>query len=113
MRFVASIKILTHNFARADFLFWVLRKSLMPLVAVPGGASITIACGCASHTVLAAVFSDIGHVWDEHAVTVSISTAVMMLLAYDISYHQHHDLQRRISMLWKLYLGAALSRGDG
>ncbi len=103
MRFVVSIDTLTHASARADFLFWISRKFLMLLVFVPTGASITIACGYASHAALAAVFGDVRHTSDEQNVAFSVLFTIMMLLAYDISYYLYHNLQHRIPVLWELH----------
>ena len=51
VRFMVPIDTLTHASARTDFLFWTPRRLLTLLVAVPAGASITVACGYASHAV--------------------------------------------------------------
>ncbi len=103
VRFMVPIDTLTHASARADFLFWISRKFLMMLVAVPTGASITIACGYASHAVLAAVFGQAGHVSDQQTVAFSILFTITMLLAYDVSYYLYHNLQHRIPVLWELH----------
>ena len=103
LRFMFPIDILTHASARADFLFWVSRKLVMLLVALPTGASITIACGYASHAALAAVFGGAGHVSNEQAVALTVLFTVTMLLAYDISYYFYHNLQHRIPVLWELH----------
>ena len=102
VRFVVSIGTLTHDFAQADFMLWVSRKLLMLLVAVPTGASITIAYGYASHAVLAAVFGNMAHGSEGRNVAFSVLLIGAMLLAYDISYHLHQNLQRRTSVLWEL-----------
>ena len=103
LRFMFPIDTLTHASARADFLFWVSRKLVMLLVALPTGASITIACGYASHAALAMAFGDAGHVSNEQTIAFSILFTVTMLLAYDISYYLYHNLQHRIPVLWELH----------
>ena len=103
LRFMFPIEVLGHASARADFLFWISRKLVMLLVAVPTGASITIACGYASHAVLAAVFGDAGHVSASQTVPASLLFTMTMLLAYDISYYLYHNLQHRIPVLWELH----------
>ena len=82
VRFMVPIGTLTHVSARADFLFWTPRKLLKLLVAVPADASITVACGCASHAVLATALGDAGRVSDHQIITLSSLFTVTMLLAY-------------------------------
>lgn len=103
VRFMVPIDTLTHASARADFLFWISRKVLMLPVAVPTGASMTIACGYASHAALVAALGDAGHVSDHQTVAVSVLFTFTMLLAYDISYYLYHNLQHRIPVLWELH----------
>ncbi len=75
----------------------------MLLVALPTGASITIACGYASHAALATVFGSTGHVSDHQTVPITISFTITMLLAYDVSYYLYHNIQHRIPVLWELH----------
>ncbi len=103
LRFMVPVEVLTHASARADFLFWISRKLVMVLVALPTGASITIACGYASHAVLVAVFGNAGHVSDHPTTLILILFTISMLLAYDISYYLYHNLQHRIPVLWELH----------
>lgn len=102
-RFIVPVDILTHASARTDFLFWISRKLVMLLVAIPTGASITLACGYASHAVLATVFGKAEQVSDHPTALVLILFTVSMLLAYDISYYLYHNLQHRIPVLWELH----------
>lgn len=101
--FVLPIDILTHVSARADFTFWISRKLVMLLIALPTGASITIACGYASHAALSLVFGNIGHASDHPTIPALVLFTITMLLAYDISYYLYHNLQHRIPVLWELH----------
>lgn len=103
LRFMMPVDILTHASARTDVLFWVSRKLMMLLVALPTGASITVACGYASHAVLAAVLGRSGHGSDHPTVLILILFTITMLLAYDIAYYIYHNLQHRIPVLWELH----------
>ncbi len=103
LRFMLPIDILTHPSARADFSFWISRKFVMLFVALPTGASITIACGYACHAVLVAVFEEVGQASEPPTVPMLILFTVSMLLAYDISYYLYHNLQHRIPVLWELH----------
>lgn len=103
LRFMVPVDILTHASARTDFLFWISRKLVMLLVALPTGASITITCGYASYAVLGALFGHAGHASDQPTALVLILFTVTMLLAYDISYYLYHNLQHRVPVLWELH----------
>ncbi len=103
LRFMLPTELLTHASARADFSFWVSRKLVMLLVALPTGASITVACGYASHAALTAVFGNGTHVSDHQTVPMSVLFTITMLLAYDISYYLYHNMQHRIPVLWELH----------
>jgi len=103
LRFMFPVNVLTHASARADFLFWFSRKLVMLAIALPTGATITIACGYACHALLVALFGDIGHVTEHPTTPVLILFTVSMLLAYDISYYLYHNLQHRIPILWELH----------
>lgn len=101
--FMVPIDTLTHASARADFVFWISRKLLMLLVAVPTGASIAIACGYASHAVLATLFGGARHMSNDQNVAISALFTITMLVAYDISYYLYHNLQHRVPVLWELH----------
>jgi sterol desaturase/sphingolipid hydroxylase (fatty acid hydroxylase superfamily) len=103
LRFMIPIHILTHASARADFSFWISRKFVMSVLALPTGASITIVCGYGSHAVLAAVFGDGGHLSEHRIIPITILFTIAMLFAYDISYYLYHNLQHRIPVLWELH----------
>lgn len=103
VRFMFPVEILTHSSARADFSFWVSRRLVMLLIALPTGASITIACGYATHAALAALLGDVGHASEHPTAPVLVLFTVTMLLAYDISYYFYHKLQHRIPVLWELH----------
>ncbi len=103
LRFIFPIDILTHPSAKADFSFWISRKFVMLLVALPTGASITIACGYAFHAMLTAVFGDDGPALGSPTIPVLILFTISMLLAYDIAYYLYHNLQHRIPVLWELH----------
>jgi sterol desaturase/sphingolipid hydroxylase (fatty acid hydroxylase superfamily) len=103
LRFMLPADILTHASARADFSFWISRKLVMLLIALPTGASITVACGYISHAVLATILGDLGHASEYLTVPTLVLFTITMLLAYDISYYLYHNLQHRIPILWELH----------
>lgn len=101
--FMFPMDILTHASARADFLFWFIRKLTNPLIAFPAGASVTAAVGYACHAALVAVFGNIGHPAEQPSLITLVLFTVSMLLAYDISYYWYHNLQHRYPLLWELH----------
>jgi len=103
LRFMLPIDILTHPSAKADFSFWISRKLVMLLVALPTGASITIACGYTFHAMLTAVFGGGGQMLGEPTISTLVLFTISMLLAYDISYYLYHNFQHRIPVLWELH----------
>lgn len=103
LRFMLPVDILTHPSAKADFSFWISRKFVMLLVALPTGASITIACGFAFHAMLRALFGGSGTALKPPTIPSLILFTISMLLAYDISYYLYHNLQHRIPVLWELH----------
>lgn len=103
LHFMFPIDVLTHPSARADFSFWISRRFVMLLVALPTGASITIACGYASHAMLVAVFGGHGRATDPLTAPMLVLFTISMLLAYDISYYLYHNLQHRVPVLWELH----------
>lgn len=82
VRFMAPIGTLTHAFARTDLLFWTPRKFLMLLVSVPARASITVACGYASHAVLATALGDARRISDHQIIALPELFTITTLLAY-------------------------------
>lgn len=103
LRFMLPIDILTHPSAKTDFSFWISRKFVMLLVVLPTGASITIACGYAFHTMLTTLFGEGGTALGPPTISLLILFTISMLLAYDISYYLYHNLQHRIPVLWELH----------
>ena len=103
LRFILPTDIITHPSAKADFSFWISRKFVMLLVALPTGASITIACGYAFHSILTAAFGEVAQVLEPPTISTLVLFTISMLLAYDISYYLYHNLQHRIPVLWELH----------
>ena len=102
-RFAMPRDILSHSSARADFLFWVTRKVLMPLLLVPSAVTMIIAVGYATHTALAYLIGPGSHgAGPAGPLTICLFT-VTMLLAYDLSYYVYHYAQHRFPVLWELH----------
>jgi sterol desaturase/sphingolipid hydroxylase (fatty acid hydroxylase superfamily) len=97
-------EIITHPSAKADLLFWVTKKALMPLLMLPAGVTFVVAVGYATNRLLSALFQVTPPLIEGPAgpLTVVVFTATM-LLAYDISYYLYHVAQHRFPVLWELH----------
>ncbi|MER9299477.1 sterol desaturase family protein [Mesorhizobium sp. M0621] len=102
--FAVPHEVITHPSARADLLFWVTRKALMPFLMLPAGIVFVSAVGYATNWLLSTLLSIQPPLIEGPAgpVTVTIFT-ITMLLAYDISYYLYHVAQHRYPVLWELH----------
>lgn len=102
--FAIPQEIITHPSARADLLFWVTRKALMPFLMLPAGIVFVGAVGYATNWLLSTLLAIQSPLIEGPAgpVTVTIFT-ITMLLAYDISYYLYHVAQHRYPVLWELH----------
>jgi sterol desaturase/sphingolipid hydroxylase (fatty acid hydroxylase superfamily) len=96
--------VITHPSAKADLLFWVTRKALMPFLMLPAGIVFVSAVGYATNWLLSTLLAIQPPLIGGPAgpVTVTIFT-ITMLLAYDISYYLYHVAQHRYPVLWELH----------
>ncbi len=102
-RFAMPRGILSHPSARADFLFWVTRKVLMPLLLVPSAITMIIAVGYATHTTLAYLIAPGSNSAGPAGPLTMCLFTLTMLLAYDLSYYVYHYAQHRFPILWELH----------
>ncbi|WP_168992068.1 MULTISPECIES: sterol desaturase family protein [Mesorhizobium] len=102
--FAVPHEVITHPSARADLLFWVTRKALMPFLMLPAGIVFVSAVGYATNWLLSTLLAIQPPLIEGPAgpVTVTIFT-ITMLLAYDISYYLYHVAQHRYPVLWELH----------
>jgi sterol desaturase/sphingolipid hydroxylase (fatty acid hydroxylase superfamily) len=102
--FAVPREVITHPSARADLLFWVTRKALMPFLMLPAGIVFVSAVGYATNWLLSTLLAIQPPLIEGPAgpVTVTIFT-ITMLLAYDISYYLYHVAQHRYPVLWELH----------
>jgi sterol desaturase/sphingolipid hydroxylase (fatty acid hydroxylase superfamily) len=102
--FAVPHEVITHPSAKADLLFWVTRKALMPFLMLPAGVVFVSAVGYATNWLLSTLLAIQPPLIEGPAgpVTVTIFT-ITMLLAYDISYYLYHVAQHRYPVLWELH----------
>jgi len=95
--------VLRHPSARADFLFWVTRRFVMPLILVPSAVAMIAAVGYATHLLLTTVLGASHHAPGPAGWWTLCLFTVSMLLAYDFSYYVYHRAQHRFPILWELH----------
>src|SRR4051812_2804863 len=54
--FAIPREVITHPSARADLLFYIPRKAIMPFLLIPAGVTFVVAVGYATNRVLGAIF---------------------------------------------------------
>jgi sterol desaturase/sphingolipid hydroxylase (fatty acid hydroxylase superfamily) len=103
LEFAIPRAVITHPSARADLLFYITRKAIMPFLLIPAGVTFVVAVGYATHRVIGAILG-IDHpvLGTPGPVTIVVFTATM-LLAYDLSYYLYHTAQHRFPFLWELH----------
>lgn len=101
--FLFPPEILWHPSARADALFWITKRLIMPFLFIPAGVTFVAGMGYATHQALGWLFNiPEPIISDPGPVTIIVFTATM-LLAYDISYYLYHYAQHRFPFLWELH----------
>jgi len=102
--FMFPAEVILHPSARADAMFWITKKLMMPFLLIPAGATFVTGMGYATNRLISWAFGIHGPLMDgpPGPVTLVIFTATM-LLAYDISYYLYHAAQHRFPFLWELH----------
>ena len=102
--FAIPKEVILHPSAKADALFWVTKRLIMPFLLIPSGVIFVTAVAYATHQVIATVFGIQAPLIQGPASpwTVVIFT-ITMVLAYDLSYYLYHKAQHAIPFLWELH----------
>lgn len=102
--FAVPHEVLTHPSAKADLMFWITKKALMPFLMLPAGATFVVAVGWLTNQVITAILGVTPPLIAGEAgpATVIVFT-ITMLLAYDLSYYLYHVAQHRFPVLWELH----------
>jgi sterol desaturase/sphingolipid hydroxylase (fatty acid hydroxylase superfamily) len=101
-RHVFPSEVFRHASARADLLFWISRRALMPLLVVPLLLS-TVTAGHGMYWLLTQIFGAPSHPPGHAGPLVLTIFTITMLLAYDLSYYIYHYAQHKVPMLWELH----------
>lgn len=97
-------EVILHPSARADALFWITKRLIMPFLLIPAGMVFVGAVALAVRGLVWAVFGlDAPLFTEAPGPLMVVLFTFTMLLAYDLSYYFYHFLQHRIPFLWELH----------
>jgi sterol desaturase/sphingolipid hydroxylase (fatty acid hydroxylase superfamily) len=100
-RHVLPTGTLRHPSARADMLFWLSKRLVMPPLVLILGVS-TAATGTVMYSLLGHLVPHPHHTAPASATSLLLFTFTM-LVVYDFSNYSLHALQHRIPLLWEFH----------
>lgn len=92
---------LAHPSARADILFWLSKRILMPPLILVLGFS-TVAAGQTMYGLLGRIIPQKAHT-DPAGAFVLIVFTLCMLVVYDFACWSYHYLQHRVPLMWEFH----------
>jgi sterol desaturase/sphingolipid hydroxylase (fatty acid hydroxylase superfamily) len=101
--FVFPPEVMTHPSARADLLFWISRRILVPFMMIPAGVTFVAGMGYATNRLLNSLLGIDGPLMGSAGPITIVFFTLTMLLAYDVSYYLYHLAQHRSAFLWELH----------
>lgn len=102
--FAIPKEVILHPSARADALFWITKKLIMPFLLIPSGAIFVTAVGYGTYTLITTLLPVQAPLLAGPAGPVAIILfTITMLMAYDLSYYLYHLAQHKIPVLWELH----------
>ncbi len=102
--FALPKEVILHPSARADLLFYITKRLLMPLLLIPAGIVFVALVGYGTNQLLSWVFQIHGPLLEGPTPWwVLVLFTASMLVAYDISYYLYHVAQHKIPLLWELH----------
>lgn len=102
--FALPKEVIMHPSARADLLFYITKRLMMPLLLIPAGVVFVAAVGYGTNQFVSWLFQIDGPLIQGPAPWwILVLFTGSMLLAYDISYYLYHVAQHRFPFLWELH----------
>lgn len=101
--FALPKEVILHPSAKADFLFWITKKLIMPFLLIPAGVIFVAAGAWLVNQSLGALFNIHEPLLGKADPVVIVIFTLTMLLAYDLSYYIYHYAQHKIPLLWELH----------
>ena len=102
--FALPKEVILHPSVRADLLFYITKRLMMPFLLIPTGIIFVALVGFGTNQLISWIFQIHGPLiagptpwW------VLVLFTVSMLIAYDISYYLYHVAQHKIPFLWELH----------
>lgn len=102
--FALPKEVIMHPSARADLLFYITKRLMMPLLLIPAGIVFVAAVGYATNQGISWIFNiQTPLMQGPTPWWILVLFTGSMLLAYDISYYLYHVAQHRFPFLWELH----------
>ena len=104
LSFAFPKEVIMHPSARADLLFWITRRAIMPFFIIPFGFGFVAAMAFATNQLVSGVFHLDGPlISGAPGPWIIVLFTLTMLVAYDISYYLYHVAQHKVPILWELH----------
>lgn len=104
LSFALPKEVIMHPSARADLLFYITKRLIMPVLLIPAGIVFVAAVGFGTNQLISFVFNVHGPLLQGQTPWwVLVLFTASMLVAYDISYYLYHVAQHKIPFLWELH----------
>ncbi|WP_055045686.1 sterol desaturase family protein [Devosia sp. A16] len=102
--FALPKEVIMHPSARADLMFYITKRLIMPVLLIPAGIVFVALVGYGTNQLISFVFQIHGPLLEGQTPWwVLVLFTLSMLLAYDISYYLYHVAQHKIPFLWELH----------
>ncbi|HTN62672.1 MAG TPA: sterol desaturase family protein, partial [Devosia sp.] len=104
LSFAFPKEVIMHPSARADLLFWITKRAIMPFLLIPLGFGFVAAMAYGTNQLIGGVLQLDGPlIAGEASPWIIVLFTLTMLVAYDISYYLYHLAQHKIPILWELH----------
>lgn len=102
--FALPKEVIMHPSARADLMFYITKRLIMPVLLIPAGIVFVALVGYGTNQLISFVFQVHGPLFaGQTPWWVLVLFTLSMLLAYDISYYLYHVAQHKVPFLWELH----------
>jgi sterol desaturase/sphingolipid hydroxylase (fatty acid hydroxylase superfamily) len=95
--------VILHPSAKADFLFWITKRLVMPFLLIPAGVIFVAGGAWLVNQSLGALFNIHEPLLGRADPVVIVIFTLTMLLAYDLSYYIYHYAQHKVPLMWELH----------
>jgi len=104
LSFALPKEVIMHPSARADLLFYITKRLIMPFLLIPAGILFVTTVGFGTNQLISWIFQIHGPLLQgDTPWWVLVLFTLSMLVAYDISYYLYHVAQHKVPFLWELH----------